>query len=165
MSSESNPSGDARVIKKYPNRRLYDTEVSSYITLEDVRKLVLDQVAFCVRDAKSNVDITRSILLQIILEREEGGEPIFSEQVLAQIIRFYGDSMQGMVTSNLERMMKVFVDQQQLMREQMQNVMTGDPLALMRDLTEQNLTLWKDMQDGFFRATRGHAERSTDKDD
>ncbi len=155
MAREVRDPGEPRVIKKYPNRRLYDTEISSYITLEDVRKLVLDQVPFCVRDAKSNDDITRSILLQIILEQEEDGEPIFSEQVLSQIIRFYGDSLQGMVTTNLERMMKLFVDQQQVMREQMQNVMTGDPLSMMREITEQNLALWKDVQEGFFRATTG----------
>jgi polyhydroxyalkanoate synthesis repressor PhaR len=153
MAREAKQPGEPRVIKKYPNRRLYDTDISSYITLEDVRRLVIEQTAFCVRDAKSSEDITRSILLQIILEQEEDGEPIFSEQVLSQIIRFYGDSLQGMVTTNLERMMKLFVDQQEVMREQMQNVMTGDPLALMRDITEQNLSLWKEMQEGFFRTS------------
>ena len=79
---------EPRIIKKYPNRRLYDTMVSSYITLDDVRKLVLAQEEFCVIDARSKDDITRSILLQIILEQEEDGEPIFSEQVVSQIIRF-----------------------------------------------------------------------------
>jgi len=165
MAREARDPGEPRVIKKYPNRRLYDTDISSYITLEDVRKLVLDQAPFCVRDAKSSEDITRSILLQIILEQEEDGEPIFSEQVLSQIIRFYGDSLQGMVTTNLERMMKLFVEQQQVMHEQMQNVITGDPLSLMRDITEQNLSLWKDMQDGFFRATAGvNAPKKDERD-
>ena len=143
---------EPRVIKKYPNRRLYDTEISSYITLEDVRQLVLQQVSFCVRDAKSKDDITRSILLQIILEREEDGEPIFSEQVLEQIIRFYGDSLQGLITTYLERSMKLFVDQQSHLREQMGTVMTGDPLGFMRDLAEQNLSIWQEMQESFFRA-------------
>ncbi|MCP5152351.1 MAG: polyhydroxyalkanoate synthesis repressor PhaR [Ectothiorhodospiraceae bacterium] len=146
---------EPRIIKKYPNRRLYDTAISSYITLEDVRRLVLDQVPFSVRDAKSGEDITRSILLQIILEREEDGEPIFSEQILEQIIRFYGDSLQGMITSYLEKSMSLFVEQQRRMQEQVQNVMTTDPLSVMRDMTEKNLALWKEMQDGFFRAASG----------
>ena len=103
---------DPRIIKKYPNRRLYDTTVSSYITLEDVRKLVMSQEEFCVVDARSKEDITRSILLQIILEQEEDGEPIFTQQVLAQIIRFYGDALQGTLTRYLERSFGLFVEQQ-----------------------------------------------------
>src|SRR6478736_4775781 len=82
-----------RVIKKYPNRRLYDTETSTYITLTEVKQLVMDKAPFVVRDAKSGDDLTRSILLQIILEEEAGGAPMFTEQVLASIIRFYGQTM------------------------------------------------------------------------
>ncbi len=140
---------DPRIIKKYPNRRLYDTEISSYITLEDVRQLVLEHEDFCVQDAKSKRDITRSILLQIILEREEDGEPIFTEPVLKEIIRFYGDSLQGMMTSYLEKSLKLFVEQQEKWRGRMANAMVGDPLAIMRDVAEQNLALWKEMQEGF----------------
>jgi polyhydroxyalkanoate synthesis repressor PhaR len=144
---------EPRIIKKYPNRRLYDTEISSYITLEDVRQLVLDQVDISVRDAKSNTDITRSILLQIIMEQEEDGEPIFSEQVLEEIIRFYGDSLQGMMTSYLEKSLKLFVEQQGKWREQVTSVMSNDPLSLMRDVAEQNMAMWKEMQEGFFGAS------------
>ena len=140
---------ETRIIKKYPNRRLYDTEVSSYITLEDVRHLVLQHVDFSVQDAKSKQDITRSILLQIILEREEGGEPIFSEPVLQEIIRFYGDSLQGMMTSYLEKSLKLFVEQQDKWRGGLANVMTGDPLTIMRDIAEQNLSMWQEMQESF----------------
>lgn len=140
---------DTRIIKKYPNRRLYDTEISSYITLEDVRHLVLKHVDFTVQDAKSKQDITRSILLQIILEREEDGEPMFSEPVLQEIIRFYGDSLQGMMTSYLEKSLKLFVEQQQKWRGSVTNVMVGDPLSVMRDVAEQNLSMWKDMQESF----------------
>src|SRR5678809_1351230 len=92
-----------RIIKKYPNRRLYDTETSAYITLADVKKLVLEQVSFKVQDAKSHEDLTRSILLQIILEEETAGAPMFSSDMLAQIIRFYGNAMQGMMGSYLEK--------------------------------------------------------------
>jgi polyhydroxyalkanoate synthesis repressor PhaR len=101
-----------RVLKKYPNRRLYDTQTSSYITLADVKKMVLEGTVFEVRDAKTAEDLTRSILLQIILEEETGGMPMFSTQVLAQIIRFYGHAMQGMMGAYLEKNMQTLVDLQ-----------------------------------------------------
>ena len=144
---------EPRIIKKYPNRRLYDTAVSSYITLEDVRKLVLDSEEFCVIDARSKGDITRSILLQIILEQEEDGNPIFSEQVLAQVIRFYGDALQGTLTNYLDRSFGLFVEQQTSMREQMQSMVTADPMSFMRDMAEKNMSMWKDMQDSFLSST------------
>ena len=154
-----------RVIKKYPNRRLYDTEISSYITLEDVRRLVLDHEDFRVRDAKSDQDITRTILLQIILEQEEDGEPIFTTEILEQIIRFYGDSLQGVITSYLEKSMRLFVEQQHQMREQVRNVMTGDPISYMRGLAEQNLNMWKEMQDSFFTPPAGGPRESEESKD
>jgi polyhydroxyalkanoate synthesis repressor PhaR len=99
-----------RLIKKYPNRRLYDTQTSSYITLTDVKQLVLDAEEFTVVDAKSSEDLTRSILLQIILEEEANGAPMFSSAVLAQIIRYYGHAMQGMMGSYLEKNVQAFTD-------------------------------------------------------
>ncbi|HJV01157.1 polyhydroxyalkanoate synthesis repressor PhaR [Duganella sp. LX20W] len=99
-----------RLIKKYPNRRLYDTQTSSYITLTDVKQLVLDNEEFTVVDAKTNEDLTRSILLQIILEEEASGVPMFSSAVLAQIIRYYGHAMQGMMGSYLEKNIQAFTD-------------------------------------------------------
>jgi polyhydroxyalkanoate synthesis repressor PhaR len=102
-----------RVLKKYPNRRLYDTQTSSYITLADVKKMVLDNEAFEVRDAKSGEDLTRSILLQIILEEETGGVPMFSAQTLAQIIRFYGHAMQGVMGAYLEKNMQGLAEMQE----------------------------------------------------
>ena len=155
---------EPRIIKKYPNRRLYDTKVSSYITLEDVRKLVLDAEDFCVVDARSKADITRSILLQIILEQEEDGSPIFSEQVLSQVIRFYGDALQSTLTSYLDRSFGLFVEQQNSMREQMQSVVTTDPMSFMRDMTEKNLSMWKEMQDSFLGAA-GVGDRSSESTD
>ena len=109
---------EKRVIKKYPNRRLYDTATSSYITLEDVKQLVLDQVELQVLDAKSQEDITRSVLLQIILEEENGGAPMFSHEVLTRFIRFYGQAMQGMMGPFLEKNLQMFDQLQQKMREQ-----------------------------------------------
>ena len=107
-----------RLIKKYPNRRLYDTQTSAYITLADVKQLVLDGQEFKVLDAKNNEDLTRSILLQIILEEEASGQPLFSASTLSQIIRFYGHSMQGMMGSYLEKTMLAFVDIQSKMQDQ-----------------------------------------------
>jgi polyhydroxyalkanoate synthesis repressor PhaR len=92
-----------RLIKKYPNRRLYDTQTSTYITLVDIKQLVIDQEEFQVVDAKSGDDLTRPILLQIILEEEQAGVPMFTSPVLAQIIRFYGNAMQGFMGSYLEK--------------------------------------------------------------
>ena len=99
-----------RLIKKYPNRRLYDTQTSSYITLTDVKQLVLDSAEFTVVDAKTSEDLTRSILLQIILEEEASGVPMFSSGVLSQIIRYYGHAMQGMMGSYLEKNVQAFTD-------------------------------------------------------
>lgn len=108
----------SRVIKKYPNRRLYDTETSAYITLTEVRQLVMDSADFVVRDAKTNEDLTRSILLQIILEEETGGAPMFTEAVLANIIRFYGNAMQSFMGAYLEKNVQSFMDLQVKMAEQ-----------------------------------------------
>jgi polyhydroxyalkanoate synthesis repressor PhaR len=107
-----------RVLKKYPNRRLYDTQTSSYITLADVKQMVLDGQDFEVRDAKSGEDLTRSILLQIILEEESAGVPMFSTQSLAQIIRLYGHAMQGVMGSYLEQNLQTFTDMQARFAEQ-----------------------------------------------
>ena len=111
-----------RVIKKYPNRRLYDTETSTYITLAEVKQLVMDSQLFVVRDAKTNEDLTRSILLQIILEEEAGGAPMFSEAALANIIRFYGNAMQGFMGTYLEKNVQAFTDLQARLAEQSASV-------------------------------------------
>jgi len=102
--------GDERLIKKYPNRRLYDTQTSAYVTLTDIKDLVMANEAFKVVDAKTDDDLTRNILMQIILEEEALGEPVFSSQMLSQIIRFYGHSMQGLMGSYLEKTLESFMD-------------------------------------------------------
>ncbi|MCU0930415.1 MAG: polyhydroxyalkanoate synthesis repressor PhaR [Serpentinimonas sp.] len=116
--TQAAPEDKVRIIKKYPNRRLYDTNTSSYITLAEVKTLVLNNEPFSVRDAKTNDDLTRSILLQIILEEETAGVPIFSEQMLANIIRFYGHAMQDFMGSYLERNLQNFMEMQKKMAEQ-----------------------------------------------
>jgi polyhydroxyalkanoate synthesis repressor PhaR len=117
-----------RILKKYPNRRLYDTQTSSYITLADVKRMVLDGEHFEVRDAKTADDLTRSILLQIILEEETGGMPMFSTTMLAQVIRYYGHTMQGMMGSYLETNLQAFVDMQARLAEQSKGLL--EPKAL-----------------------------------
>jgi len=129
--------GGPRILKKYPNRRLYDTETSSYITLADVKKMVLTGQDFVVRDAKTSDDLTRSILLQIILEEETGGVPMFSTQMLAQIIRFYGHAMQGMMGSYLEKNLQTFTDIQGKLAEQ--SVGLYDPKVMSPELWAQFL--------------------------
>ena len=116
--SKTGKSAASRIIKKYPNRRLYDTKTSTYITLTEVRQLVMDSALFVVRDAKTNDDLTRSILLQIILEEEAGGAPMFTEAVLANIIRFYGNAMQSFMGAYLEKNVQSFMDLQAKMAEQ-----------------------------------------------
>lgn len=137
-----------RVIKKYPNRRLYDTEISSYITLEDVRQLICDGESFEVIDAKTGEDLTRTVLLQIIAEHEEKGQPIFSTELLTQIIRFYGDALQGFMGNYLERSMQTFMDQQAQFRSQLSNLMGQTPWSMLNQMTERNLDIWKDLQRG-----------------
>jgi polyhydroxyalkanoate synthesis repressor PhaR len=116
--AETASAAGPRILKKYPNRRLYDTQTSSYITLADVKQMVLAGTDFEVRDAKSGEDLTRSILLQIILEEETGGVPMFSTQMLAQIIRFYGHAMQGFMGSYLEKNIQSFAEMQKRLAEQ-----------------------------------------------
>ncbi|MDL2337587.1 MAG: polyhydroxyalkanoate synthesis repressor PhaR [Pseudomonadota bacterium] len=133
---DAEPAG-TRVLKKYPNRRLYDTMASTYITLADVKKMVLSGQAFVVRDAKTSEDLTRAILLQIILEEESGGVPMFSSQMLAQIIRFYGHSMQGMMGSYLEKNLQTFTEIQGRLAEP--SLGLYDPAALTPEIWGQFL--------------------------
>ncbi|QDI03661.1 MULTISPECIES: polyhydroxyalkanoate synthesis repressor PhaR [Xanthomonas translucens group] len=154
---------EIRIIKKYPNRRLYDTEISSYITIEDVRQLIIDGEEFEVRDAKTGEDLSRAVLLQIIADQEQDGEPMLSTQLLSQIIRFYGDSLQGFMGNYLERSMQVFLDQQQQFRQQMGNLLGQTPWTMMNQLTERNMELWQEFQrnlgTGFGRPAAGGSSK------
>ena len=131
---------NVRLIKKYPNRRLYDTRTSTYITLADVKELVLKHEEFQVVDAKSGDELTRSILLQIILEEESGGSPMFTSDVLTQFIRFYGNAMQGMMGSYLERNIQLFNELQKRMQDQSQSMYGADNSKINQDLWNQFVT-------------------------
>jgi polyhydroxyalkanoate synthesis repressor PhaR len=161
-----------RIIKKYPNRRLYDTETSSYITLADVKKLVLEHIDFRVEDAKTKEDLTRSILLQIILEEESAGAPMFSSDMLTQIIRFYGNAMQGMMGSYLEKNIQTFIEIQKKLQDQSRQLYGQNPMlgseawsefvrmqgpaiqGLMSHYLEQSASAFMDMQQQLQQQTR-----------
>ncbi len=129
-----------RVIKKYPNRRLYDTANSGYITLADVKQMVLEHVDFQVIDAKSGDELTRSILLQIILEEESAGMPMFSSEMLSQMIRFYGNALQGIMGNYMEQNVKAFLTIQNKLQEQAKQIY-GDKMLLTPDLWKQFLQM------------------------
>ena len=135
-----------RLIKKYPNRRLYDTQTSSYITLADVKQLVLGNEDFMVVDAKTDDDLTRSILLQIILEEEANGQPMFSSGALSQIIRYYGHAMQGMMGNYLEKNIQVFIDIQNKMAENSKGMM--DEKAFSPEMWTQFMSVQAPMMQG-----------------
>ncbi len=133
-----------RILRKYSNRRLYDTSRSCYVTLEDVKELVLGGEAFQVQDSKTGQDLTRNILLQIIAEQEaEGHGTLLTNQVLQQLIRFYGDPMQGMMSQYLEQSISAFLDHQDRIRDQMKTMMgAANPLNMMSRMADQNMAMW-----------------------
>lgn len=138
-----------RILKKYPNRRLYDTSQSCFVALEDVKRLVLAGEPFEVHDSKSSEDITRSVLLQIIAEQEaDGGSSLLTDEVLRQLIRFYGDSLHGLLREYLARSMSMFLEQQNAFHDQLSNMVSGHPLNVMSRLAEQNLDLWTRLAGG-----------------
>lgn len=152
-----------RIIKKYPNRRLYDTEQSHYITLADIRRLVLERIEFVVIDKKSQEDITRSILLQVISEQEQRGQPIMSRDFLSQLIRCYDGDMQGVVGSYLEQSMKLFTSQQQQIRERVKGVVGTEPAGMVADIAQQNYASWRSVQDEIFRTLSGARSRDASR--
>ena len=154
---------ETRTIKKYPNRRLYDTEESRYITLSDVRKLVLEKVDFVVIDKKSGQDITRNILLQGSSEQEQSGDPSMSRDFLSQVIRSYGGAMQGFVGSYLDQSIKLFMSQQQQMRDRVKSVVGLDPVGMVTDIAQKNYARWKSVQDEILKTIGGRAEEEEER--
>lgn len=152
-----------RILKKYPNRRLYDTSQSCFVALEDVKRLVLSGEPFEVQDSKSGEDITRSVLLQIIAEQEaDGGSSLLTDEVLRQLIRFYGDSLHGLLREYLERSVSMFLEQQGAFHEQLRTMLSAHPLNLMSRLAEQNIEMWTRMS-GARRGEPGGGEAATKK--
>jgi polyhydroxyalkanoate synthesis repressor PhaR len=141
-----------RTIKKYANRRLYDTEASRHVTLDGIRELVAGGEDVAVVDDTSGQDITRSILLQVIAEQEQGGRPILSAEMLKQIIRFYGNPMQELMGGYLERSVQVFMNQQKVLQDQIQQTMGMTPLGSMQSLAQKNMETWVQLQKSFLDA-------------
>jgi polyhydroxyalkanoate synthesis repressor PhaR len=140
---------EPRIITKYPNRRLYDNVESRYVALNDVRRLVLEKVPFVVREKKTGADITRAVLLQVIADQEERGEPVMSEDFLAQVIRSYGGTMQGFIGQYLEQSLRLFLQQQQQMNQRMRSMVGYDPggITQLANLAQDNFQRWKEAQD------------------
>ena len=145
------PMAELRVIKKYPNRRLYDTHISRYITLEEIRQLVLQDVKFLVEDKRSHEDITRSILLQVIAEQEEGGDPIFTSELLEFIIRYYGDPMQNSIGRYLELSARLFQEQQDHFTDQLRGMLgqAQQPLTVLREMADRQVPIWRSIRKEF----------------
>jgi len=159
------PMSEPRVIKKYPNRRLYDTVESRYITLADIRRLVTERVDFVVIDKKSQTDITRAILLQVIAEQEHGSEPVLSRDFLSQVIRSYGGQLQGVVASYLEQTLRLFTAQQREMRERIRQLAGPEATEAVSQLAQKNYQRWRTLQDEIFRTLFGNQNRARERDD
>lgn len=152
---------DVRTIKKYPNRRLYDTAVSRYITLAEIRELVMDGEPFRVIDKRDRTDITRSILLQVIAEQEEGGNPIFTTEVLTQFIRFYGDSMQNSMSRYLELSLQFFQQEQNQFKERLNKILNSNtPLQALKDLSQDQLPIWRAVRKEFIKNISSGRDKS-----
>ena len=150
-----------RIIKKYPNRRLYDTKESKYLTHSQLRQLIISGAAIKVIDSTTEEDITRNILLQIILESESGGEPLFTANMLSQIIRFYGGTLQGLFARYLEQSLNVFAKQQHQVRESF----AKDPLNTVARITQRSVDMWADFQKELLRAAGLQTDSKSDKTD
>ncbi|XOV90411.1 MAG: polyhydroxyalkanoate synthesis repressor PhaR [Pseudomonadota bacterium] len=132
-----------RAFKKYPNRRLYDIELSKYVTIEDIRQIILRGEMITVADSKTGKDLTRSVLLQIISEQEsEGHEPILTNRVLEQLIRFYGSPAQNMMSRYIEQSIMTFLEHQERYRRRLMELGNTEPMQVMRKALEQNMEFW-----------------------
>jgi polyhydroxyalkanoate synthesis repressor PhaR len=151
---------EVRVIKKYPNRRLYDTEISRYITLEEIRQLVLQGIRFRVEDKSSQQDITRSILLQVIAEQEEGGNPMFTTELLQFIIRYYGDAMQTSISRYLELSARLFQEQQLQFTDQLKQMLgqASQPLQILKEMADKQVPLWRTVRKEFLKNLQAKAK-------
>ncbi|MGB5104056.1 MAG: polyhydroxyalkanoate synthesis repressor PhaR [Steroidobacteraceae bacterium] len=154
-----------RLIKKYANRRLYDASQSRHITLDDIRNLIVKGEKIRVVEDKTGNDITRHILLQVIAEQEQFGRPILSTPVLEAIIRFYGNSMQGLLAAFLEKSIEVFLHQQEVVQNQISKIVAHTPLSAVADLTRQNLETLSKMQENVLNALLSKRDKDKARDE
>ncbi len=151
-----------RTIKKYANRRLYDTEASQHVTLDGIRELVAGGEDVVVVDDTTDEDITRNILLQVVSEQEQGSRPILSTEMLTYLIRFYGNPMQEFMTQYLEQSVETFLGQQRSMQEKFQDSLANAPLATMQNLATQNLETWNKLQRSFLESLAATTTKKQD---
>lgn len=142
----------SRTIKKYANRRLYDTHSSKHVTLDGIRQLVVDGEDVVVIDDTTGLDITRSILLQVISEQEQNGRPILSAGMLRHVIRFYGDPMQELMAQYLESSVEAFLNQQKSLQQQFRDLVANTPMMTLQNLVVRNLGAWAELQKAFLDA-------------
>ena len=140
----------SRIIKKYANRRLYDTEDSKYVTLKDIKNIIALGHDVTIIDDTNNEDITRGLLLQVVSEQELGGRPLLSKSVLKQMIRFYGHPMQDMMSGYLATSVSQFMTQMESMQEQMENMMENTPFSNFQSFTAKNFQAMAEAQRQFF---------------
>lgn len=148
-----------RIIKKYPNRRIYDTHDSKYIAIVDVRKMVVEGIGFKVIDTQTKKDITRNILLQIIVDQESDKDPLFSTDNLQNFIRYYGDNQQQGFSSFINQSLMFFEQQQEQFQSSMHKLMEQNPVKMWSDISKQNMEMWQQIQGSFF----GNENNSDDK--
>lgn len=139
-----------RIIKKYPNRRVYDTQESKYIKIDDIRTMVTDGVMFKVIDSKTKDDVTRSVLLQIILEQESESNPLFTSDNLKHFIKYYGQEQQVQFSEYMNQSLAFFHQQQEQFNIGMQEFMSRNPVNVFSDMTKKNAEIWSNMQNAFF---------------
>lgn len=152
----------ARTIKKYANRRLYDTTASRHVTLQNILELIADGEDISVVDDTSGDDITRNILLQILADQEQGGRPILSTDMLLQLIRFYGNPMQGLMTQLLDQSVASFTQQQKQWQKQLQQAVSQTPMGVMQSMTDRNFKAWSDFQKQLLDAMIPKADKKPD---
>jgi len=152
---------EQRIIKKYPNRRIYDTKESKYITLMDVRDMVIDGTEFKIVDAKSEKDITRSVLLQIIIEQESAKNPLFTTDNLQNFIRYYGANHQQGFSEFINQSVAFFQEQQNQFNASVSEMMEQNPVKVFADISQQNMEMWQQMQNAFFGQTGNNKKPKT----
>ncbi|NCO04171.1 MAG: polyhydroxyalkanoate synthesis repressor PhaR [Alphaproteobacteria bacterium] len=157
-------SDQPRLIKKYANRRLYDTAESRYIVLSDILALIRRGESFQVLDAQTDEDITRSVLVQIIIEQESGERPLFTTDMLSDFIRHYDEGTRLVFSEFLERNFKLFTEQQNLFQNQMDKLVGKQAINTLTDIAQGNLDFWQKMQENFFKSVGAHSDKSTESD-
>ena len=148
--NDSDDDAAIRILKKYPNRRIYDTHDSVYIKLDDVRKMVVQGTDFKVLDSKTGADLTRSVLLQLIAEQESDSNPLFSADNLKNFIHYYEQNQQQLFSEYLNQSLNFFQHQQEQFNQSVKEMMNVRPMKMFSEYSKRNARMWQKMQEGFF---------------